>query len=294
VCAAHVDLSSVTVLTLDDDHSMRSIIREALKASGCRHVLATGEGRVALEMLGEHRVGLAICDMQMDPMDGLTFMHHARNCPGGRNMAAVMLTAGKQPADTAALALLNIGAWLFKPISTTKLLDGISSVLGGLATLSAPAVVAADNIAAIGRRYAARLDDDITRLETVIAALPEDPAALREAWDAMRKIAHSVKGQAGTFGYALVTDLAGLAQDVLDDALAVEVEEQARIEVHRFLRAIVTAMRMLERGRVLGDGGEAGVSLLEKLDAVILPMRQRLQRKPPWTSAVECHAGTDE
>jgi hypothetical protein len=50
----------------------------------------------------------------------------------------------------------------------------------------------------------------------------------------------------------------------------------------------------LERGRVLGDGGEAGVSLLEKLDAVILPMRQRLQRKPPWTSAVECHAGTDE
>src|ERR1039457_1497956 len=107
VSAAHVDLSPVTVLTLDDDHSMRSIIREALKASGCRQVLSAGDGRVALEMLAGHRVGLAICDMQMEVMDGLTFMRHARNCPGGRDMAAIMLTAGKQPADTAALARLR-------------------------------------------------------------------------------------------------------------------------------------------------------------------------------------------
>lgn len=284
--AAQADLSSDTVLTLDDDASMRGIIREVLKGCGCRNILSTGDGRAALEMLREHRVRLAICDMQMDPMDGLTFLRAARNHPVGRDMAIIMLTANKQPANTAALAPLRIGTWLFKPISAAKLMEGISNVLSMPLTQGAPAEEVARNIEAISRRYAARLDEDITRLEGAMAELNEDPTVQRQAWDAMRKVLHSVKGQAGTFGYALVTALAARGQDVLDDALVLTPAKEDDVEIKRALNAIVTAMRMLERGRMLGDGGDAGKSLLEKLDAFILPMRQRQRAKLPAQDGV--------
>jgi two-component system, chemotaxis family, chemotaxis protein CheY len=266
---AKIDLSAATVLTLDDDASMRAIVREALKVCGCRNILATGDGRAALDMLDHQRIDLAICDMQMDAMDGLTFMRRARDHRRGRDMTAIMLTAGKQPADTAALEPLRIGAWLFKPISISKLLDGLGQVTGSVMAQGASDQAARD-LEAIGRRYAARLNDDITYLETLLATAPEDPEALREIWRAMRKSLHDLKGQAGTFGYALVTDLAVRAQDVLDGALAVAPAQQDCIKVNRILRAIFTAMRMLERGRMLGDGGNAGTVLLEKLDGFIL------------------------
>jgi two-component system chemotaxis response regulator CheY len=286
VSATKIDLSSDTVLTLDDDASMRAIIREVLKACGCHNVLSTGDGRVALQMLRQHRVRLAICDMHMDPMDGLTFLRAARSDPVGRDMATIMLTANKPPAGAAALAPLRIGAWLFKPISATKLMEGISSVLDAPLALNAPDEVVARNIEAIGRRYGAQLDDDITKMESAMAELHDNPAAQRQSWDAMRKILHSVKGQAGTFGYALVTALASRGQDILDDALALTPAKEDDIEVKRALHAIVTAMRMLARGRMLGDGGDAGANLLEKLDAFILPMCRRLRGKLPTPGGV--------
>jgi two-component system, chemotaxis family, chemotaxis protein CheY len=286
VCAAQVDLSSDTVLALDDDSSMRSIIREVLKGCGCRNVLSTGDGRVALQMLHEHRIRLAICDMQMDQMDGLTFLRAARNHPVGRDMATIMLTANKQPANTPALQALRIGTWLFKPISAARLMDGISTVLGAPLARGAPNDAVARNIEAIGRRYGARLNDDITQLEGATAELNEDPSVQRQAWDAMRKIMHSVKGQAGTFGFGLITELASRGQDILDDTLALVPAKEHDIEVRLALHAIVTAMRMLERGRMLGDGGPAGMNFLEKLDAFILPMCRRLQAKLPSPGGV--------
>jgi HPt (histidine-containing phosphotransfer) domain-containing protein len=161
-----------------------------------------------------------------------------------------MLTADKQPANTPAFQALRIGTRLFKPISAVKLMDGISSVLGAPLTQGAPNDAVARNIEAIGRRYGARLNDDITQLEGAMAELHKDPTVQRHAWDAMRKTMHSVKGQAGTFGFGLITELASRGQDLLDDTLALAQVEEHDIKVRRALHAIVTAMRMLECGKM--------------------------------------------
>jgi two-component system, chemotaxis family, chemotaxis protein CheY len=287
VCAAPVDLSKVAVLTLDDDFSMRSVIREVLRECGCRNVFSTGSGNVALEMLEKNRIDLALCDMQMDEMDGLSFMRKARQHWRGRDMAAIMLTAGKQPDDEAALAPLRIGTWLFKPISTKKLLEGVSKVLGGTVGEGAAGERAARAVADLAQGYAAKLSEDIAKLEATMAALPTDNDALRDVWTAMRKSLHSIKGQAGTFGYSLVTKLAQRAHDALVDALAVPGTMPESGEVNRALHTIVTAMGMVAQGRLRGDGGEAGAALLRKLDAFIIPLRQRLQAKIPRPGAVE-------
>jgi chemotaxis protein histidine kinase CheA len=173
-------------------------------------------------------------------------------------------------------------------------MDGISSVLGAPLIQGAPNDAVARNIEAIGRRYGTRLNDDITQLEGAMAELNEDPTVQRQAWDAMRKIMHGLKGQAGTFGFGLVTELASRGQDILDDTLALAPAEEHDIEVRRVLHAVVTAMRMLERGKMLGDGGPAGMNLLEKLDAFILPMRQRLQAKLPSPGGVMESASAHE
>jgi HPt (histidine-containing phosphotransfer) domain-containing protein len=192
------------------------------------------------------------------------------------------------------LQALRVGTWLFKPTSAAKLMDGISSVLGAPLTQGAPNDAVARNIEAIGRRYGARLNDDITQLEGAMAELNNDPTVQRHAWDAMRKTMHSAKGQAGTFGFGLITELARSAQDILDDTLALAPVEEHDIEVRRALHAIVTATRMLERGKMLGDGGHPGMNLLEKLDGFILPMRQRLQAKLPSPGGVMESAAAHE
>jgi hypothetical protein len=79
------------------------------------------------------------------------------------------------------LQALRIGTWLFKPISAARLMDGISTVLGAPLARGAPNDAVARNIEASGRRYSARLNDDITQLEGATAELNEDPSVQRQA-----------------------------------------------------------------------------------------------------------------
>jgi CheY-like chemotaxis protein len=69
------------VMVVDDQPSMRRIVRQLLASNGIRDVLEAGDGAEALEQLRkpEHAgVDLVICDLMMPVMDGLTFCNHMR------------------------------------------------------------------------------------------------------------------------------------------------------------------------------------------------------------------------
>ena len=124
------DLSNKTILTVDDDPSMRAVVRAALERHGCRRVLAAGSGARGLELLAAQPVDLVICDMQMDPMDGLAFLTQARAALPNARFRAIMLTAGS-PDHLQGVRDLPIEAWLFKPITGNRLIEAVGAVLGG-------------------------------------------------------------------------------------------------------------------------------------------------------------------
>jgi DNA-binding response OmpR family regulator len=65
------------VLIADDHVGLRAMIAEALRSNGC-HVDEVGNGGLALDAIrrGDHRV--AIIDVRMPVMDGLTLAAHVR------------------------------------------------------------------------------------------------------------------------------------------------------------------------------------------------------------------------
>jgi two-component system, chemotaxis family, chemotaxis protein CheY len=75
------DFAPLRVLIVDDHNFTRLLIREVLQNLGCSksNIFEAEDGSAALQVLTEQRVHLIICDWQMEPMDGLTFIRTIRD-----------------------------------------------------------------------------------------------------------------------------------------------------------------------------------------------------------------------
>lgn len=258
---------------------MRGVIRASLERHGCRSILATGNGHRALELLAQHHVDIVICDMQMDEMDGLTFLAKARSRKGSGDFRTIMLTAGSPEATKDALQDLRIDAWLFKPVSAQRLIEAMGAVLGGRIEAVMPEADTDRVLSAIADRYRAKLASDLASLQDQVQRLPETGggADFRQNWRALRKLLHDMKGQAGTFGLDLVTSLAGMGDDLMRRAAeAAEYRTIPYQDVNRGMQVIASAIALVVQNDIRGDGGPTGEKLREKIDTFLVPLRQKL------------------
>lgn len=82
---------SQEILLVDDEASFRFLLVEFLRRSG--YVVHEAEnGRVALQFLQEHPVGLIVSDVCMPDFDGIELMRALRNHP--RRPALVVMSGG--------------------------------------------------------------------------------------------------------------------------------------------------------------------------------------------------------
>lgn len=278
--SALIDLSRTSVLAVEDDAAMRAVVRTALGQRGCRDIAQARDGQEALELCRHRHFDLVICDMQMAPMDGPTFLRALRRRATGAHVPVIMLTASDD-ADNADLAReLAVSVWLSKPISAVRLVERVGAVLGMTGAGGDQADVNSE-LSQLAAQYDARLLADLSALEEIIATLPYRARDRPDAWRALQRILHNLKGQAGTFGYRLVTELAGRGHDLLRAARDnPEVGAREQAEIARAVTSLVTAMRRIARNRLRGNGGEAGVRLLGKFDGFVGPLRARLEQRP--------------
>lgn len=103
----------------------------------------------------------------------------------------------------------------------------------------------------------------VLELQSLLAELRSDPSESKKKLEEMYMIAHSLKGNGGTFGFILITNIAHLLCLLLDK-VSVPPDEftlQA-IEVH------ITSLGTVNTNKLSGDGGEIGNSLLDGLDQI--------------------------
>lgn len=62
------------ILIVDDQASTRTILREALVGERGATVIEATDGEMALRQVEKHRPDVILCDIQMKPVDGLTFL----------------------------------------------------------------------------------------------------------------------------------------------------------------------------------------------------------------------------
>lgn len=84
------------VLVLEDHAFQRSVAVSLLKTLGCREVYEAGDGAQALAVLQQvGAVDIALCDLQMEGMDGLEFLHRV----GASGQVRSIIISSSLPAD---------------------------------------------------------------------------------------------------------------------------------------------------------------------------------------------------
>ena len=118
------------ILVCDDEKDIVSALRIYLTAEGYR-VFEAGNGAEALEVIDREDIHLALLDVMMPGMDGITALNRLRE---HHNLPVILLTAKSE--DTDKVLGLNVGAddYVTKPFSPAELLarvDALYRRIGG-------------------------------------------------------------------------------------------------------------------------------------------------------------------
>ena len=123
-----------TVLVVDDDHKLISLVRMYLEREGYP-VLAAYDGPQALEMFDRHKPGFVILDLMLPKIDGVTLCRRMRETSG---VPILMLTAKVEEVDK--LVGLSVGAddYVTKPFSPRELVARVRAILRRSAPAAPP------------------------------------------------------------------------------------------------------------------------------------------------------------
>ncbi|MFF4159882.1 response regulator [Streptomyces sp. NPDC001678] len=168
----------IRVLIADDEPLIRAGIRMILTSADDIEVVAEAvNGREAVDLARRHRVDVALLDIQMPVLDGLTALGElGRHAPGVR---ALILTTFGEP-DNVLRALRQGGAgFLLKDSAPGELIGAVRAAAAGAAYLSPAATrhvadsLAAGPVAARGEEARRRVAELSEREREVLALLGE-------------------------------------------------------------------------------------------------------------------------
>ena len=111
------------VLLVEDDGDTRDLVAEALRAAGFS-VLASDEGRKALELASEMRPRAVVLDLQMPGMDGREFLRRRRAIPALAATPVVVITGSDAPIVDAGTHVLH------KPFRLEDLVAAVRGLAG--------------------------------------------------------------------------------------------------------------------------------------------------------------------
>jgi hypothetical protein len=118
------------VLVVDDEASVREMVRQILEKHGYRTIVAR-EGTEALALFGEHRdeVRVVITDMMMPGMDGVKLVRALRQLDA--RLPILGMTGLGERAGVKGLEALKLPVVLDKPFTMVNLLAAMSQTLAG-------------------------------------------------------------------------------------------------------------------------------------------------------------------
>ena len=109
-----------TVVIVDDEESIRTLVQVTLEGPYCR-VLLAANGHEALALAHSEHPQAIVLDWMMPSMSGLEFLRRLTADPEVGNIPVVMLTAMGQEKDRQAALDAGAKAFLIKPFSPIQL-----------------------------------------------------------------------------------------------------------------------------------------------------------------------------
>jgi len=126
------DITKIRVLVVDDNDFMRDLIASMLREIGFRDIAHAADGEAALAKVKETDPGLILCDVDMEPMNGLDFVEQLRkrSPPPPKPQVPVILLTSHSEAEIVQRAIkLGVNAYVVKPVKRNQLEARITTVL---------------------------------------------------------------------------------------------------------------------------------------------------------------------
>lgn len=120
------------ILIVDDQASTRAMLREALAGRAGTVVHEAEDGESGLAKVEELQPDLVLCDIQMEPVDGITLLKAIRSHELGivRNTPVIVMSAVATRDSVVMANKAGATAIIAKPISLRMLNARVDAVLG--------------------------------------------------------------------------------------------------------------------------------------------------------------------
>ncbi|MFO1149318.1 MAG: response regulator [Alsobacter sp.] len=123
------DLKSKKVLVVDDQKSMRGLVRFALLQMGMETVDGAESGEEAIKKLTQVRYDLVITDLHMGGISGLGLLKAIRSHPVLRSTPVIMATSETSSDTVRQAKTAGVDAFILKPVEPNALQARVKSVL---------------------------------------------------------------------------------------------------------------------------------------------------------------------
>ncbi|MFM2066221.1 MAG: hypothetical protein RLZZ584_1130 [Pseudomonadota bacterium] len=124
-----MDLSTLSVLVVDDFSTMRRIVINLLREKGFRKMLEAEDGHEALKVLAKNHVDLVVSDWNMPVMTGLELLQALRADPQHAHLPVLIVTAEARKENIVAAAHAGADGYIVKPFTANTLVEKVTAIL---------------------------------------------------------------------------------------------------------------------------------------------------------------------
>lgn len=119
------------ILLVDDNHHMRVLLTEILRAIGVVHIHEGADGAEGLQQLRNHPIDIVMTDLSMQPLDGIDFVRLLRNSPDSPNqmVPVIMITGHSTMRRVAEARDAGVNEFLAKPVTARGIIDRITRIV---------------------------------------------------------------------------------------------------------------------------------------------------------------------
>ncbi|OYQ33734.1 hypothetical protein CHU95_15425 [Niveispirillum lacus] len=129
--AVFSNFSRMNALIVEDQAFIRTVVSRILKQLEFNNIWEADDGTGGLSLALERKPDIIICDIEMAPMDGLTFLQQLRQKEDlGRRTPVIFLTNHAQKDMVIKARDLGVNAFIAKPVTVVGLREKLSVLLG--------------------------------------------------------------------------------------------------------------------------------------------------------------------